>query len=522
MNVFTSSIHKDAYTSIYDGPKVFEGYMKKKRNKDKHLISDRTTDKYFRISFEDKKLCYKPNKTMKEWRKELPFETFLKFFATLDKDDINLCDFSYGVQLITKDSNKYVFFCKEEEEHYKWVRMLGFIIHKKDIGSYDNYKKKFSQAVQSVKKSSIKKPIMIRSTSIMRPYENGIIYADQSENNLLNNNEVEINVNEKENAIQINFRKSKVNNSILGGLNNDKDVNPEIKNNRLGDISNILPKSSPYEFRQPTYNEIQIKYKVGENKDLSREFSSKQLEKKNLNNFKNYNEISEFDENKKKIKESDMDFDQFLENIGSDKRLASTLNPYKNRKDLNETLEIGKLLNIIDPKENNFVQRTNYNHLSKSPDKVTSISSKYRYPEKATAQNNIIKKSTQQQQGLSIKDLLSEGNNMHIKTDLYGDKIQIENLHCGIDDMSEVNIDKKNSWIGHLPMKSINKIGFKEEEEKNTVKNFPFRKKKNQNENVIGKVQVKSGDKMLDVDRSIIGGEDENSWVLNFRIKEQR
>jgi hypothetical protein len=314
-----------------------------------------------------------------------------------------------------------------------------------------------------------------------------------------------------------------------------KENTPDNKNNRLGDISNILPKSSPHEFRQPTYNEVQIKYKVGENKDSFRDLSNNLQDKKNFNNFNNLYTIPEFEDQPKKVKESDMDFDQFLENIGNDKRLTSTLNPYKNKKDLNETLEIGKLLNIMDPKENNFGQsgvnlnRTNNNmnnSQSKSPIKGTSNNNenfnKYRYPNKGTTQNNLNKNATQPQQGLSIKDLLSEGSNMHIKKDLYGEKIQIENLHCGIDDMSEVNIDKKNSWIGHLPIKSINKIGFKEEEEKNIVKNFPFRKKKNQTENVIGKVQVKSGDKLLDVDRSIIGGEDDNSWVLNFRIKEQR
>jgi hypothetical protein len=533
MNAFTSPIYKDAYASTYEGPTVLEGYMKKKRNKDKQLISEKTSDKYFRLSFEDRKLCYKPNKTQRDWRRELPFESFLKFFATLDKEDKQLCDFPYGVQIMTKDNKKYVFFCKEEEEHYKWVRMLGFIIHKKDIGSFDNYKKKFSQAVQSVKKDNLNKPVLIRSTSIMRPYDNGIIYADQKDNSFINNNEIEINVNEQENVVQINFRKSKVGNSILGPLM--KENTPDNKNNRLADISNILPKSSPHEFRQPTYNEVQIKYKVGENKDSFRDLSNNLQDKKNFNNFNNLYTIPEYEDQPKKVKESDMDFDQFLENIGNDKRLTSTLNPYKNKKDLNETLEIGKLLNIMDPKENNFGQsgvnlnRTNNNmnnSQSKSPIKVTSNNNenfnKYRYPNKGTTQNNLNKNATQPQQGLSIKDLLSEGSNMHIKKDLYGEKIQIENLHCGIDDMSEVNIDKKNSWIGHLPIKSINKIGFKEEEEKNIVKNFPFRKKKNQTENVIGKVQVKSGDKLLDVDRSIIGGEDDNSWVLNFRIKEQR
>jgi hypothetical protein len=512
MNAFTSPVYTDTYTSSYAGPTVLEGYMKKKRNKDKQLSSEKTADKFFRISFEEKMLYYKPNRNMKGWRRQIAFESFLKFFANVDKEDKKICDWQYGFQLMTRD-NKYVFFCKEEEEHYQWVRMLGFIIHKKDLGSFDNYKKKFRLAVQAVQKEKEKPALLVRSTSIIKPYENGIIYADKVENSFINNNnEVEINVNEKDNVMHINVRKSKIGNSGLGLFKgNEKGIE---KVDRIGDISNILPKSPPPE-RKSAYNEVHYKYKL-DNKETN-------VKEKNIF-VNNLNQIPET----KTVKDNDLDFDDFLADIVTDKRLTNNLTSYKNKKEnLNDTFEIGNLLNYMQtqPKEKNQPSSNNFNKpytYNNSPTRVPNFSdNKYKYTGLVPPQHET---KTVKKPEVTIKSLLNDGGSLHIKKDLYGEKIQIENLHCGIDDMSEVNIDKKNSWVGHLPIKSLNKIGFKEEQDKSMVRNFinPFKKKKNQFEIGNTKVSVKSGDKMLDVDKSIIGGDDDNSWVLNFKIKEQR
>jgi hypothetical protein len=130
------------------------------------------------------------------------------------------------------------------------------------------------------------------------------------------------------------------------------------------------------------------------------------------------------------------------------------------------------------------------------------------------------------------EELLYDESIMHIKNDIKNEKFQIENLHCGIDDFSKDNINKRGRLlVGHTPMKSVMKIGFNDEEVNSNkkVEGIINRKNKKKNEvyygNLIDQMKVCSVNregKFLDIDKSVLGGENDNSWVLNLKIKEKK
>jgi len=123
----------------YDGPLEIEAYLRKMRIKNRNKSIEKTSLKYFKISLKSNKFSYKNHKSLNTWRMEIPLDEFLRFIPYLDNEHKNICDFKYGFQLLTK--NKYlVLFCEEEIFNYDWVKLLEYVVNKRDL-TYDNYEK---------------------------------------------------------------------------------------------------------------------------------------------------------------------------------------------------------------------------------------------------------------------------------------------------------------------------------------------------------------------------------------------
>ena len=122
------------------GPLEIEGYLRKMQIKNRDVHKQITKLKYFKISSRDRgKFCYSNHKSIHSWRREISFDEFIKFIPNLDHSHRSLCEYEYGFQLKTKQKN-YVLFCEEEIFHYDWIRLLEYIINKREL-TYDHYEK---------------------------------------------------------------------------------------------------------------------------------------------------------------------------------------------------------------------------------------------------------------------------------------------------------------------------------------------------------------------------------------------
>ena len=143
---------------LYDGPSTFEGYVKKLRNKQSELVTKKVSDIYIKFSYDDGRLHIKDNKFEKKWKNEIPFTSIINISYYFNKKVH--CDYDYAIKFITK--KKYILFIKNEEFHYKILKLLAFLVLKENIGTYDNYRKNINKKYHWQADNKMENPKIIK------------------------------------------------------------------------------------------------------------------------------------------------------------------------------------------------------------------------------------------------------------------------------------------------------------------------------------------------------------------------
>ena len=116
----------------YDGPKIMESYLMKKKMKSKINTEERVDLRYFKFSLIDKNFIYKDDEDTKEIKMIYTGKDLQLCIETVEKDDQDICDFPFGFQIITSGKS-FVLFAQTKEIYTKWIRILNFHFNKIDI-----------------------------------------------------------------------------------------------------------------------------------------------------------------------------------------------------------------------------------------------------------------------------------------------------------------------------------------------------------------------------------------------------
>jgi hypothetical protein len=504
----------------YLGPKVVESYLLKKRTKKNSLIKERTSEKYFHISIEENGIfSYKTNKNMKDWRKQIQLKDIISFLPKVDDEDKNICDYTLGFQIFTNEK-KFILFCREEETYYKWIRVLTFLLKKTDIGTHKSTSKPRVPSVLRTEKSRLSETITptkkfgisdkIPSSSMVGDDDdhclstmNGIDKVDLDKFGFLSKS-LFMDANEDEGVINFSLVEN-LNKISVKGTNNrtSKTTSNNIQDTKSQSTAHFVNQDIKKEFKEDMVKDINFQNKAKNTNNEVEEYNYK-----NVLTFSKYQPVNISSVNEKQNQNSLIE-----ENQISLKK--SNFSSFKKGNEVDEFIfDVEKEAFIGWDKRINFPIGTNKQENPKSKsDKKTSdttnnINTKTQTPFMTQKESSTLTDN-------NLKELLRE-NSLHLPQGLSGEKIQIENLHRGIDDEERCIDRKKTIQIGSFFMKDVNMINISKEEKAPVQENPSMRRTYHQ---IVDQMKegLKSGNFM--VERNISEGDDNRTWYLNLNIK---
>jgi hypothetical protein len=440
---------------------------------------------------------------MKEWRRQIELKDIISFVPKVDDEDKNICDYSLGFQIYT-NVKKLILFCRDEETYNKWIRVLTFLLKKTDIGTQKtNSKPRVPSSILMTDRSRLSEiglPSKKFGVSDKVPFSS--MLGDEDEHCLSSMNDkvdldkfgflsksLYMDASQVEGVVNFslveNLNKISVKGTNSKSIKTNKSKVPETSSTSTGHFVNPDKKKE--------FKEDNTSPNIEENaKHITK---GAEFDHSNMLTFSKFHPLQE---NSLKIEE----------NHNSAKILKSTTIMRGN--------EIDEF--IFDVENEAFIgwdKRINFpigakkpdNHQNKTSDVPHNLSVKSLIP---FATHKEISANTEN----NLKELLRE-NSLHLPQGLNGEKIQIENLHRGIDDEIKSIDRKKTIQIGSFLMKDVNMINLNKEEapkEENNSKRRSYHQIVDQM-----KEGLKSGNFM--VERNISEGDDHKTWYLNLNIK---
>ena len=103
------------------------GYLKKKKGSSFCRLFGNTNQRWFELRFNQSIFGYKKRRADQNYKLKIDIKTITNYIPTINKKDVNLCDWNYGFQLICQKKN-FVLFSQTKEEFEKWGKAFSFIL----------------------------------------------------------------------------------------------------------------------------------------------------------------------------------------------------------------------------------------------------------------------------------------------------------------------------------------------------------------------------------------------------------
>lgn len=623
----------------YRGPRQLECYMKKKRQKKRSLLTEKTSYKFYKIDLEIGKFFIKKNKESKIFSKEFDIDAIYSFKRELDKDDLNICDFKFGFQFFI-DANKYVLYQKDERDYYDWIRLLEFHFNKKDIGTFDEYKanqRKILLLKEKMRDAERSKSVINTERNLNfnnknnenneNNFNNSILntFSDKNKNNYRASIQ---NTNDLKNKRDISETRVK-NNKIRATMVTDKIINENdlnqmnkrlLVNNIINDMGWTYENVDDCNYNnkeESSGNKIHIKltsdnkkeHKIAEkieknyykanDKDnslleINKEFFKMNVEPVNTNQTNNNKNIyinnienkssNHNVHNNKSINFKEAPMTSTLTKLGpnphnfgyleNNKNRSSTPTPihyrhnsdvlYKNHENYNnkfyeeqnalenEDSRVFQRINEIYkehddlydfPDIEDFINQNSNNQKNYNQKKITkeSLINQIHENNQKKLLNSINQKEKENNLKLNSKSpipqrkvnfndsVLKEINQSFfkeapIKKDIEREKFLLENLHYGIDNYNLNKFENDlNVTIGGIPINKINKVNFTEKIREEEPKKIINKRRPKYVDDVLDLKQIVCDNgNVINVKKTIVPGEDENSWTLNLSVIQEK
>jgi len=104
-----------------------KGFLKKLKTSKLGRLFGNTNTRWFECLFNERLFGYKDKITDLKLRSCLKFEEITDFSSRLSLEDVKMCDWKFGFQIITKD-RVYVLYCEDRESLEKWTIAFNTIL----------------------------------------------------------------------------------------------------------------------------------------------------------------------------------------------------------------------------------------------------------------------------------------------------------------------------------------------------------------------------------------------------------
>ena len=123
------------------------GYLKKKKGNSFCRLFGNTNQRWFELKFKESLLGYKKRRADQKYKYKIDIKNITNYIPTVNNEDLNLCDWTHGFQLVCQKKT-YVLYSQTQEEFDKWGRAFCFILGKKTYDNNNNFKKKKQELKQ--------------------------------------------------------------------------------------------------------------------------------------------------------------------------------------------------------------------------------------------------------------------------------------------------------------------------------------------------------------------------------------